>query len=232
MAGGRPIKKGLDYFHVSTSYNEKEDYLKKKCKGYGTYLAILKSIYGIEGYYCKWDDKTQVLFCNDGKELSKLKEIVECCFEIGLFNRHIFNKYSILTSSEIQRQYLLINHVCKRKSIPIYPDFDLVSHTGEDRLWRTADQIVNIYLMRVGDTDIYKIGYSSNPVKERLKTIRYYVPEIKLIDFVACEFKNENFLHGLFKHKNIEYKGFTEYFKFDHEDVGCIINYFEDKRNK
>ena len=122
MAGGRPIKKGLDFFHIDTSIGDKVKYLVKKCEmdGYGIFLFILARIYKTEGYYCRWDERAQVLFCDNGIKLARLKEVVECCFETGLFNRDIFDKYSILTSAEIQKRYLNIIHLCKRKGISIH----------------------------------------------------------------------------------------------------------------
>lgn len=128
MAGGRPIKRGLDYFHIDTSIGDKVKYLTKKCKmdGYGIFVLILGRIYKFEGYYCKWDEMAQVLFCDD-IEIKRLKEVVECCLEVGLFNRDIYDKYGILTSAEIQKRYMGIVHQCKRKGIEISQKFNLIS---------------------------------------------------------------------------------------------------------
>lgn len=129
MAGGRPIKKGLDYFNIDTSIGDKVTYLimKGKLDGYAIFLLILARIYKFEGYYCKWDERAQVLFCDKGIELNRLKEVVECCLEVGLFDREIYAKHAILTSTEIQRRYMGIIHHCKRKGISISPEFNLIS---------------------------------------------------------------------------------------------------------
>lgn len=100
--------------------------------GYGIFITILERIYKFEGYYCKWDEMAQVLFCDDGIELNRLKEVVNCCFDIGLFNRDIYNKYHVLTSAEIQRRYMSIIHQCKRKGIKILPEYNLISSELND----------------------------------------------------------------------------------------------------
>lgn len=123
----RPIKKQFEFFRVNTSNNEKEDYLKRKFKmyGWGTYLLILGRIYGIKGYYCVWDEMAQVLFCDNEDELNRVKEVVECCFKIELFNREMFDKFSILTSLEIQKEYLELSRIHKRKYTTMSSKFSL-----------------------------------------------------------------------------------------------------------
>lgn len=129
MSGGRPIKRGLDFFNIDTSIGDKVKYLIKKSKmeGYGIFVFILARIYKTEGYYCKWDEMNQVLFTDDGIELNRLKQVVEVCFEVGLFNREIYQKHSVLTSAEIQRRYMYIIHSCKRKGIKISSELNLIS---------------------------------------------------------------------------------------------------------
>lgn len=96
--------------------------------------------------------------------------------------------------------------------------------------WRRP-LLVNIYLMQVGDSDIFKIGYTSNTPNDRIRVIRYYVPNIKLIDYVFCEFIVEKELHTLFNHKRVDFYGFTEYFKLNKRDLSKIKSIFK-KVNK
>lgn len=126
---GRPIKKGLDYFHLDTNSGDKVNYLRKKLgmAGYGTFVCLLNKIYKFEGYYCKFDNTARILFCEDGINIELLRQTVYCCFEIGLFDRQMFDKHEILTSKEIQTRYLDIISVCKRKGIRVSPEFMLVN---------------------------------------------------------------------------------------------------------
>ena len=97
--------------------------------------------------------------------------------------------------------------------------------------WRRP-KLVNIYLLQVGDSNIYKIGYTSNSVKERLRTVRYYIKDIKLISYVFCKFELEKILHTKFKDKNNKNNfGYTEYFELNNEDVDYVINIFNEIRN-
>ena len=143
MAIGRPIKSGLDYFNIDTSIGDKVKYLIKKCKmdGYGIFVFILARIYKNEGYYCRWDDMAQTLFCDDSIELTKLKEVVNCCLEIGLFHSETYKKYGILTSSEIQKKYIFIIHSCKRKGITIRPELNLINSSF---LGNNSEELGNI----------------------------------------------------------------------------------------
>lgn len=95
--------------------------------------------------------------------------------------------------------------------------------------WRRP-QIVNIYLLQVGNSCVFKIGYTSNKVEERLRVIKYYIPDISLIDWVRCDFKYEKYLHELFeKHRIGDFRGgFREYFAFDRLQVNEIEKFFKE----
>lgn len=98
--------------------------------------------------------------------------------------------------------------------------------------WRRPKKI-NLYLMQVGNTNVFKIGYTSNHPNERIRNIRYYVPEIKLIDFVYCEFEYEKQLHCFFNHKKHPFVGVgnTEYFKLNKKDIKYIFQLFNKLKN-
>lgn len=93
--------------------------------------------------------------------------------------------------------------------------------------WRRP-KLINLYLMQLGNSNIYKIGYTSNNPTERIKVIRYYVPEIKLIDFVLCEFRYEKELHNFFVHKKviINCNGGKEFFKLNKSNLKYIQSFF------
>jgi len=158
MSGGRPIKKGLDYFHLDTSIGDKVKYLKKICKmdGYGIFVSILERIYKFEGYYCKWDEMAQVLFCDNGMELNRLKEVVDCCLKVELFNRDIYDKYKILTSAEIQTRYMFIIHLCKRKGISIMPNLSLIQVSSEDTGVSSEETIISSEETKMSDEESKK----------------------------------------------------------------------------
>ncbi len=90
-------------------------------------------------------------------------------------------------------------------------------------------EIVNIYLMRVGETDIYKIGHTSKDIRERIRHIRFYIPNISLIDCKKTKVVYEKLFHNLFENKRINYNGFTEYFILNDTDLRILDNFFKQK---
>lgn len=70
---------------------------------------MLCSIYSGEGYYVLADD----LFYDDQAdnlyqmEPEDIRRIVALALELKLFDPEVFNKYGLLTSADIQRQFLL-----------------------------------------------------------------------------------------------------------------------------
>lgn len=85
--------------------------------------------------------------------------------------------------------------------------------------------------MQVGDSDIYKIGHTSKDVLERMRYIKFYIQNIKLIAQTSCGVKQEKNLHNFFKSKNIAFYGFKEYFQLTPPEVDFIINYFKKINN-
>lgn len=94
----------------------------------------------------------------------------------------------------------------------------------QTKRWRRPEQ-VSIYLAQIRGTDIFKIGYTSQPVESRIRAIRFYMSDIVLIDSVIADFKYEKHFHDLFKEKNVDVLGRKEYFRLNEEDLS-IINVF------
>lgn len=80
--------------------------------------------------------------------------------------------------------------------------------------------------MRVGDSTAYKIGYASHHPNIRIGHIKYYVPEIKLINFCFTDFSMEKELHEKFSAKRVKNIYYTEYFYLSTEDVLEIADIF------
>jgi hypothetical protein len=99
------------------------------------------------------------------------------------------------------------------------------------KIWRRP-KLVNIYLMWVGNSSIYKIGYTSNHPNERIRVIRFHVLEIKLIDYVLTEYEYEKKLHIKFADQQVKNKeGYREYFILSKYDIEFIINLFNTLKN-
>lgn len=101
---------------------------------------------------------------------------------------------------------------------------------SETKQWRRP-KIVNIYLMQVGQTSIYKIGYTTQEPATRLAHIRFYVPDIHLIDFAPCPFIFEKLFHNRYQSKKVD-NGYTEYFALTPEDVSFVRYFLQRMKNR
>ena len=116
-------KRGLDYFPLNTDFMH--DRLVRrimKREGDGSFailLGALSCIYADEGYYVCADELfyEDLSACLYEKTAADVKRILALAVEYGIFNAALFGKYAILTSAEIQRQYLFSTK--RRKSSAI-----------------------------------------------------------------------------------------------------------------
>ena len=113
------IKQGLDYFPMSTSFMH-DRMVRRVMKregdaAFATLVETLSYIYAGKGYYISasdefYDELTDGLYNTD---MDDVKRIITLSVEYGLFDAGLFRQYGILTSADIQRQYLFIT---KRRS--------------------------------------------------------------------------------------------------------------------
>lgn len=109
----RPKKHHLDYFpkEVSQLSNRKIRRLLKNhdAQGYLVYEYLLILIYGTNGYYLNFDKD----LCFDISDFlpesiseNLVKEILDTCLELELFDKNLYQKEKILTNLEIQKTYI------------------------------------------------------------------------------------------------------------------------------
>lgn len=105
-------KRGLDYFPINTDFIH-DRAVRRLMKREGdaalaVLLEVLTYVYAGEGYYVRADS----LFYEDlsaglyEKSAADVERIIRLAVEYGLFDAGLFEKCGILTSAEIQRQYL------------------------------------------------------------------------------------------------------------------------------
>lgn len=130
------IKTSLDYYRVDTDrYQDiRIKRLKKVFQGNGiaVYDYILCEIYRVRGCYIEWDESTvfDVAEYFDLKE-SQVREIVNYCCSVGLFDKELLASGSVLTSSAIQRRYIEMCTAAKRKDIIIPEQYRIIPETSE-----------------------------------------------------------------------------------------------------
>lgn len=110
----RPVKIGMDYYPKDTdSFGERKirKLLKEfSCKGYMIFDYLLCVIYRDKGYYVNYDGEFAfdvADYLGNGITEQLVDEVVKGCVRYGLFNKDLFDSSSILTSSGIQRRYIL-----------------------------------------------------------------------------------------------------------------------------
>lgn len=92
-------------------------------------------------------------------------------------------------------------------------------------------KIVLLYLLKIVGTEIYKIGYTTREISERIRHIRFYVGEVNVVETCLCEFETEKFLHDVFYDKIINHpNGYKEYFKLTQDDVNDVLSFFKSKK--
>ena len=123
-------KRGLDYFPIDIDFMQNRlvrRIMKREGEGsLATLFGALSCIYGGEGYYVRADE----LFYEDistslyNQTAGDVKRILTLAAEYGIFHPGLFSKFGILTSSEIQKQYLFSTK--RRKSSAIEERYNLI----------------------------------------------------------------------------------------------------------
>lgn len=106
------IKQGLDYFPLSTDFMH-DRIVRRVMKREGdsaftVLIYIMSYIYSGEGYYVRadndfCDELSDQLFNTDNDTVHR---VIRLFLEYGLFDSALYERYSILTSADVQRQYL------------------------------------------------------------------------------------------------------------------------------
>ncbi|MCD7871822.1 MAG: DUF4373 domain-containing protein, partial [Clostridiales bacterium] len=124
------LKKGLDYFPLSTEFDDRVKLIIGEfgMKGLGILIKLWQKVYNSEGYYCKWSKDVALLFsCECRESNSVVSEVLNCCLRREIFDKSLFEKYSILTSKGIQKRYF---EAClRRKSVSVKSEYLLLSES-------------------------------------------------------------------------------------------------------
>lgn len=169
----RPQKEGLDYFSFDVDMDQDDKVLlieaKHKITGFAVLVKLLMKIYK-EGYFYKWTEREQLLFSNKiNVDINTVNEVVNDCIKWEFFNPSLYEKYSILTSSGIQKRY--IEATVRRKEITIIAEYFVINFPeSNDKL---NVNIVNVY---INEENVY-----INPAQgELLPTLVHKVKESKV----------------------------------------------------
>ena len=130
------IKQGLDYFPLNTDFMH-DRVVRRVMKREGDsaftiLLYTLSYLYSGEGYYIHVDDDfydelSDQLFSTDN---DSVRRVLHLFVEYGFFDSSLYERYGILTSADIQRQFLFITKRRSRRHIS--PDYCLLPDEEEE----------------------------------------------------------------------------------------------------
>ena len=125
----RPRRKGLGYFPLDTHFmsDRKIQRLAQRygCNGICIYIAVLCEAYGENGYYACYNGD----FCFDigfttGQDEKLVKEIIEFCVQIRLFDSELMEYRQILSSVGIQQRF---EEISRRTAMQIDAELNLLA---------------------------------------------------------------------------------------------------------
>lgn len=124
----RPSRVGLDYFSLDCHMDNKIKLVEAEfgLAGFALVIKLFQKIYGEDGYYMKWSQDVGLLFANETNAgYNLVSEVVKACIKRGIFDKVMFDKYSILTSNGIQKMFY--EGAKRRKEIFIKQEYIIFS---------------------------------------------------------------------------------------------------------
>lgn len=196
-------RRGLDYFPMNTDFIH-DRLVRRILKREGdaalaVLLQALCSIYAGEGYYVPadslfYDDLADSLY---QQEPADVERIIRLAVEYGLFDAALFNEHHILTSADIQRQFLFITK--RRNSSLIDARYSLLQQEEKEDAAGAAgghetpgDMNKNappgsINVTEKGETDTFQAENSEKPSQSTQSTAK---------KSIAQQRKENSLLHG------------------------------------
>jgi len=102
--------------------------------GFGIYFYLCQMAFGSEGYYYEWGYDlcaTTARKMGGGVGSGTVKETVDYCLQIGLFDKGLFDEWGVLTSRGIQKSYLVVLKSKNRRGAEIVEDYWLLDKSKD-----------------------------------------------------------------------------------------------------
>lgn len=139
---------GISYFPLYCALDEKFELVEAEfgLKGFAIVVKLFQRIYGGHGYYCEWSDDISLIFAKQcgflsvggkglldcagqpsqsGRPRNLIDLVVAASIRRGIFDKQLFEDFSVLTSRGIQRIFL--NTVRNRKRVEVKKEYLLLS---------------------------------------------------------------------------------------------------------
>lgn len=131
---GQP-KQGLDFaawdVHIFDD-DERFDVLidAQGWSGFGVFFYICTKAYATNGYYYEWREKTSAAAIakrmSGGIKSDTVKQVVQLCLKIGLFDNGLFDRERILTNKMMQERYMYAIEKRSKRGRTINKDYWLL----------------------------------------------------------------------------------------------------------
>ncbi len=118
------------YFPLDLNLDDKMRLIEAEfgITGFGVIVKLWQKIYNTDGYYIEWTRDVELLFAQDIRVGHNLvSEIVSAAKRRGLFDAGMFDKYSILTSTGIQKRHF--NMMKRHKEVTVIMRYLLIDIT-------------------------------------------------------------------------------------------------------
>lgn len=136
---GKP-KKRIDYAGWSVDIFSNDTKIDKLLDaqgwvGFGIYFYLCQMAFGSEGYFYEWCYDlcaTTARKMGGGVGAGTVKETVDYCLQIGLFDKGLFDRWGVLTSRGIQNSYVAVLKSKKRIGTVLIKDYWLLENDEDD----------------------------------------------------------------------------------------------------
>lgn len=131
----RTTKRGIDFSGWATNIFDDEgspieELLEAQgWNGFGVYFFLCQRAYSTDGYFCRWEYKNAITTARKmggGIKPDAVRQVVSLCLRIGLFDKDLFARESILTNKTIQRHYMFAIEKRSDNGRTVNPDFWLL----------------------------------------------------------------------------------------------------------
>lgn len=124
----RPIKEGLEYFPLDCDIDQDDKITLIEAQhgliGFGIAIKLLMKIYN-NSYFYEWTEKEQLLFSKRvNVNINEVNVVINDLVKWGFFDKDLFEREKILTSSGIQKRYLAA--VGRRQKVKIIKKYLLL----------------------------------------------------------------------------------------------------------
>lgn len=103
--------------------------------GFGIYFYLCQMAFGSDGYFYEWGYAlcaSTARKMGGGVGAGTVKETVDYCLQIGLFDKGLFDRWGVLTSKGIQNSYLVVLKSKNRKGTELISDYWLLDTSKEE----------------------------------------------------------------------------------------------------